>query len=80
MLSPITVTVTVAPLTMSTGGRAADQRCLSGVAPDIAVDERGDALRGDADQHDRLVMVHQPGAGDPAVDVETHQNLIGFPE
>ena len=52
-----------------------DRRYLSGVTPDIAIDEPRDALRRDADQHDRLVMFDQSGAGDPAVDVEAHQDV-----
>ena len=76
MLSAITVTVTVAPLTISTGGREPDLGCeLQHVAPDIAADERGDARGGDADEHDRLVVVHQPGAGDLAVDAQADEDL-----
>ena len=46
MLSPITITVTVAPLTMSTGplDAAVRRRLAHDVAADIAVDEGRDAL------------------------------------
>ena len=45
------------------------------VAPDITLDEGGDALQRNADQHDRLVMRHQPRAGDLAVHRQPHQDL-----
>ena len=48
---------------------------LQDVAPDIALNERRDALRRDADQHDRLVMRHQSRAGDLALRRQSHEDL-----
>jgi hypothetical protein len=45
------------------------------IAADIAGDERGDAGGRDADQHDRLVVVHQARAADPAGGAQPHENL-----
>ena len=47
------------------GGRGVTE--VENVVPDIALDEIGDTRQRYADQHDRLVMRHQTGAGDLAL-------------
>ena len=42
------------------------------------MNESGDALQRNADQHDRFVMGHQPRAGDLAVRRQAHQDLDRF--
>jgi len=54
--------------------RRAGGRELQHVAADIAVDEAGDAGGRNADQHDGLVVVHQPRAGDLPLGRKAHQD------
>ena len=80
MLSPITMTVTVAPETMSTGGLDDDWLASCGYAlADIAGDEPVDALRRNADQDDRFVMIDQLGPGDAGIGTKPDQHVDRTP-
>ena len=66
-LSPMTSTVTVAPLTMSTcGGRSAPLATGFMSFADERVHGIDDALLRDADEDDRLLVVDQLDPGDDA--------------
>ena len=78
-LSAMTSTVTVAPLTMSTcGGRCSPRRHRPHGGTDQMVERPDDPLLGDADQHDRLVVLHQLDAADDALGIGGDQDRDGF--
>ena len=76
MLSPITSTVTVAPLTISTcGAGAAPRATLAHVGADQLVDGFQNALLRNADEHDGLLVLDQLEAGEHALGIDADQEL-----
>ena len=76
MLSPITSTVTVAPLTISTcGAGAAPRATRRHVGADQLVDGLQNALFGNADQHDGLLVLDQLEAGQHSLRIDADQDL-----
>ena len=75
-LSPMTRTVTVAPLTMSTwGGRSAPGRNRLHVLADEGVHRIDDAALGNADEDDGFLMVDELDPGDDAVRIDADQQV-----
>ena len=75
MLSPITMTVAVAPDTMSTGGLDDDGGEFGHALADIAGDEAVYALKRYADQDNRFMMIDKLGSGDAGVRSKPHQHM-----